>query len=177
MDVSDGLSVREAVHRVSASLSDLDVLINNAGVLRKGESSVDTLEFSELYGSFEINAVGPLRVAAAFLPLLRRGRGKRIVNVTSLMGSIEDNGSGGSYGYRMSKAALNIATKNLALELADENFVVLVMHPGWVRTRMGGDGAPLGVEEAVRDLLETALGAGAEQSGGFFGPGGTRLPW
>jgi NAD(P)-dependent dehydrogenase (short-subunit alcohol dehydrogenase family) len=177
MDVADGLSVREAAHRVAAKVPHVDVLINNAGVLPKGEPSVDALDFENLERAYRVNAVGPLRVTAAFLPLLQKGSGKRVVNITSLMGSIEDNGSGGSYSYRMSKAALNIATKNLAIELGDEGFVVVVMHPGWVRTRMGGDGAPLEIEAAVRDLLGTALGAGPEKNGGFFGPGGKRLPW
>lgn len=177
MDVADGISVREAAHRVSSRFGALDVLINNAGILPKGEPSVDAVDFENGDRAFRINAMGPLRVTAALLPVLQKGAGKRIVNVTSLMGSIGDNGSGGSYSYRMSKAALNIATKNLAIELADEGFVVLAMHPGWVRTRMGGDGAPLEIEPAVRDLLATALRAGSDESGGFFGPGGKRLPW
>lgn len=177
MDVTDGLSIREAVHRVSAHTDRLDVLINNAGVLHRGEPTVDALDPERLVEAYRINAVGPLRVTAAFLPLLQKGEGKRIVNVSTLMGSIEDDSSGGAYGYRMSKAALNIATKNLSIELAGDGFVVLAMHPGWVRTRLGGERAPLEVEPAARDLLRTALGAGPDRNGGFFGPGGDRLPW
>ena len=177
MDVTDGLSVREAVRRVSAQTDRLDVLINNAGVLYRGEPTVDVLDPERVVEAYRINAVGPLRVTAAFLPMLQKGEGKRIVNVSSLMGSIEDDSSGGAYGYRMSKAALNIATKNLSIELAGDGFVVVAMHPGWVRTRLGGERAPLEIEPAARDLLLTALLAGPERSGGFFGPGGKRLSW
>lgn len=177
MDVTDGLSVQEALRRVSARVPRLDVLINNAGVLHRGEPSVDALDFSRLEDAYRVNALGALRVTAAFLPLLKKGTGKRIVNVSSLMGSIEDDESGGAYGYRMSKAALNIATKNLAIELAGDGFVVVAMHPGWVRTRMGGERATLEIESAVRDLLATALSAGPKRSGGFYGPGGSRLSW
>lgn len=177
MDVTDGRSVLEAAQRVSTRVPHLDVLVNNAGVLHRGEPSVDALDFSRLEDAYRVNALGALRVTAAFLPLLQKGTGKRIVNVSSLMGSIEDDGSGGAYGYRMSKAALNIATKNLAIELKDDGFVVVAMHPGWVRTRMGGERAPLDIEPAARDLLSTALSAGPERSGGFYGPGGTKLSW
>ncbi len=177
MDVTDGPSVREAARRVSSRVPHLDVLVNNAGVLHRGEPSVEALDFSGLEDAYRVNALGALRVTAGFLPLLRKGAGKRIVNVSSLMGSIEDNASGGAYGYRMSKAALNIATKNLAIELKGDGFVVVAMHPGWVRTRMGGERAPLDIEPAVRELLATALSAGPDRSGGFYGPGGTRLRW
>ncbi len=177
MDVTEGLSVREAARRVAARVRHVDVLINNAGVFHRGEISVDALDFSRLEDAYRVNTLGALRVTAAFLPLLHEGSGKRIVNISSLMGSIEDNASGGAYGYRMSKAALNAATKNLAIELADAGFVVLAMHPGWVRTRMGGERAPLDVESAVRDLLSIALSVGPDRSGGFYGPGGERLRW
>ncbi len=177
MDVADDDAVEGAIPVVSSRVGAIDVLLNNAGMMHRGEGVVGGLDFERMTLAFRVNALGALRVTGAFLPLLRKGAGKRIVNVTSLMGSIEDDTSGGSYGYRMSKAALNIATKNLAIELRDEGFVVLAVHPGWVKTRMGGEHAPLEIEPAVRDLLSNALGAGPEASGTFLGPGGTRLPW
>ena len=113
----------------------------------------------------------------AMLALLRKGSGKRVIQMTSLMGSVGDNTSGGSYAYRMSKAAMNMANRNLALELGGEGFVCLAVHPGWVRTRMGGAGAPLELGPAVEQILENALESGPRDSGGFKGPGRADLPF
>ncbi len=93
------------------------------------------------------------------------------------MGSIGDNTSGSSYAYRMSKTALNMAVRNLAHELGPEGFIALTIHPGWVRTSMGGSAAPLGLEPAVAELLRIALLAGPEDNGSFKGPGGKDLPF
>ena len=119
----------------------------------------------------------PLRVTRALQPLLRAGKGRRIANITSLMGSMTDNSSGGSYAYRMSKAALNMATRNLAHDLGHEGFVVVTIHPGWVRTDMGGGAAPLSVSPATEDVLRAALETPAEENGSFKGPGRKTLPW
>ena len=93
------------------------------------------------------------------------------------MGSIDDNTSGGSYAYRVSKNALNMVVRNLAHELGPEGFIALAIHPGWVKTSMGGPAAPLELEPAVRDILRTALNTGAEDNGGFRGPGGITEPY
>jgi len=111
------------------------------------------------------------------LPLLRKGSGKRVIQMTSLMGSMGDNTSGGSYAYRMSKAALNMANRNLAHELGREGFLCLAVHPGWVQTRMGGSAAPLGLVPAVEQILENALESGPDDNGGFKGPGRADLPF
>ena len=177
MDVESEASIERAAREVECRVDRIDLLFNNAGVLHRGQSSVGKLDTDQLLHAYRVNAVGPLRVTAAFLPLLRKGTGRRLIQVTSLMGSIEDNRMGGTYGYRMSKAALNMAVRNLAIELGPEGFLVLAIHPGWVKTRLGGDRAPLALEPATAEVLRIALDAGPEENGAFLGPGGKRLPY
>jgi NAD(P)-dependent dehydrogenase (short-subunit alcohol dehydrogenase family) len=174
MDVSDEGSVAAAAERIASRVDRIDVLFNNAGVYPE-DSTLDTLEPQALLEAYAVNAVGPLIVVRHLLPLLRKGRDKRLIQITSLMGSIEDNTSGSSYAYRMSKAALNMAVKNLAHELGGEGFTALAVHPGWVQTRMGGTSAPLRLEAATTDVLRVALETGPEHNGAFLGPGGRRL--
>lgn len=176
-DVADDRSVAAARDQVAAAVDGIELLVNNAGIMggRKGPEEVD---FEEIRRHMEVNALGPLRTTGALLPLLRQGRPvRRLVHMTSLMGSIEDNRSGDAYAYRMSKAALNMASRSLAVDLADEGIVSVVLHPGWVRTRMGGRGARLTVEEAVAALIRTIERLGPEESGGFYDREGGPLPW
>lgn len=97
--------------------------------------------------------------------------------MTSLMGSIDDNGSGGSYPYRISKCGLNMASRSMAVDLAGDGIVSVVLHPGWVETRMGGSGARIGVPEAARSLVDTIEGLSERHSGGFYDREGEPLPW
>jgi NAD(P)-dependent dehydrogenase (short-subunit alcohol dehydrogenase family) len=99
------------------------------------------------------------------------------MNMSSGLGSIANNGRGTSVGYRASKAALNMVTRTLAMELADEGFVCVAMSPGWVRTDMGGDGAPLSVEDSVRGMLGTLAPLGPDRTGRYFNHDGQELPW
>lgn len=177
MDVRDEGSVGAAVSEINRRVKHVDLLINNAGVYPKQKRGLEELEIDDVIDAVDVNAVGPLRVIRCFLPLLRRGKGKRLVQVTSLMGSLEDNRSGGSYAYRMSKCALNMAVRNLAHELGPDGFVCLAVHPGWVRTRMGGSEAPLEIGAAAEEMLRVMLEAGPEDNGAFKGPGGKNLPW
>lgn len=154
----------------------LDVLINNAGRLTRG-GGPDDFDFDEIRGDFEVNAVGTLRVVEALVDEVRGDGGGKIVNVTSKMGSIADNGSGGSYAYRMSKCALNMATRSLALDLDSDGVVAFVIHPGWVRTRMGGDNALISPEKSVRHMIERIDEAGPEQAGEFLEWDGGTVPW
>jgi NAD(P)-dependent dehydrogenase (short-subunit alcohol dehydrogenase family) len=176
-DVGDEASVAETGRRIADTVDHVDVLINNAGVYPSKGGGIEGLDTGDLALAFEVNAVGPLRMTRALLPLLRKGTGRRVANVTSLMGSMTDNTSGGSYAYRMSKAALNMATVNLAHELGREGFVVVTIHPGWVQTDMGGMGAPLSISPATEDVLRAALDTPPDQNGTFRGPGGRELPW
>lgn len=176
-DVTDPESVETARRAVAEAVRGLDVLVNNAGIMGDW-TSVDEIDLDEVRQHLEVNALGALRVTRAFLPLIRSGRGvRRLVHMTSLMGSIDDNRSGDAYGYRMSKAALNMASRSLAVDLADEGIVSVALHPGWVKTRMGGPSARLTVEEAVASLIATIDRLGPAESGGFYDREGQPLPW
>ena len=124
-----------------------------------------------------MNTIGPMRVCQALLPNLRAGDRKIIVSITSGLGSIENNARGGYYGYRESKAALNMFTRTLAAELKPESFTCIVMSPGWVRTDMGGARAPLSPEESIRGMREVIDGLTTEDTGRFFGHDGKTIAW
>ena len=150
----------------------IDVLINNAGILER--VSLDALNFQSIRRQFEINALGTLRVTAALLGLLERG--SKIALISSLMGSMGDNGSGGSYGYRMSKAALNAAGVSLAHDLEPRGIAVAVLHPGMVKTEMTGHRG-ISVEESAAGLLARIDELTLETSGRFRHADGRDLPW
>ena len=174
--IIDGVEVTDdaAVARLAAGIGGerIDVLVNNAGVLAR--DSLEDLDFDGMRRQFEVNALGPLRVTRALLPNL--GTGSKVVIITSRMGSIADNGSGGYYGYRMSKAAVNIAGVSLARDLRDRDIAVLLLHPGMVATEMTGhQGVP--AAEAARNLVARIESMGLEQSGSFHHANGEPLPW
>jgi NAD(P)-dependent dehydrogenase (short-subunit alcohol dehydrogenase family) len=158
-----------SVGAFAASVGDvpIDVLINNAGVTGKRAGLLD-LELGEVMRTFDTNALGPIRVTRALLPNLRRGAGKRVAHISSGLGSISDNTTGGVYGYRMSKAALNMASKSMSVDLRGEGIISVVLNPGWVKTDMGGPSAPTEVEESVRRMLGIIDGLTLEQSGSFI---------
>ncbi len=176
-DVADDASVDAARRAIQKSWDRVDVLINNAGIYGQRDDDLDELDVDEIRRVLEVNTLGPLRVTRAFLPLLKKGRSPRVAHITSLMGSIADNGSGGSYGYRMSKAALNMVSRNLAHELKGAGIVSIALHPGWVRTDMGGPSGRLSVEESITGLIRTIDSVGPRESGGFFDYAGRPAPW
>jgi len=173
-DVASEASVRT----FSATLSGpVDLLINNAGVRsRVRMDSPEDLDLEEMSRTFQVNALGPLRVTGALLPLLRRSPGAKIIHLSSGLASIE-NCSGGAYGYRMSKAALNMAARTLAQDLREEGLVSVVISPGWVRTDMGGEDAPTSVADSVTGLMGVIERLTVRDSGGFFDFRGERIPW
>ena len=175
LDVSNPRSVAAFAAEVGQG-QPLDVLINNAGVFGKNEA-LGGLDFEDVASTFTTNALGPMRLTSALLPALRRGGARRVVHVTSSMGSIGDNGMGGHYGYRLSKAALNMAMRNMHLELRGEGFVTVAVNPGWVQTDMGGPHAPLRPEQSVRAMLQLLDGLSTEHGGRFFNYDGAELPW
>jgi NAD(P)-dependent dehydrogenase (short-subunit alcohol dehydrogenase family) len=177
VDVTDGDLLAAAASLTGTRWDGVDVLVNNAGTYGSRDSSLESLDADELHRLIEVNTLGPLRSTRAFLRLLRRGDRPCIVNVTSLMGSIGDNTSGGSWAYRISKAALNMATRNTAHELHSYGIIAVAMHPGWVRTDMGGESAPLGVREAVESMVSTIRRLDTGDSGMFVDRDGNRLPW
>jgi len=172
-DVADEASVRAFAAAVAGPV---DVLINNAGV-RSHPDSLEQLDLDGAARTLQVNALGALRVTGALLPLLRRARGAKIVNISSELGSISGNSSGSSYGYRMSKAALNMASRSLAIDLKEEGIVAVALNPGWVKTDMGGSDAPLMVTESAAGIIRTIDGLTLQDSGGFFNFRGERLAW
>lgn len=173
LDVTDSSSTRALADAIQAPV---DLLINNAGVGVRGRP-LGEIEYDRMHRYFDTNTCGPLRVTESLLGHLRAGSGRTIVNMTSKMGSVADNGSGGSYAYRASKAALNIVNRSLAHDLADEGFICVVLHPGWVQTEMGGGAALLTPAESVSGLLEVIDGLDRADSGRFFDNAGQEVPW
>ncbi|MEZ4226188.1 MAG: SDR family oxidoreductase [Polyangiaceae bacterium] len=151
----------------------VDLLINNAGLLRP--DGISDVQADAVLEQFATNALGPLRITQALLPLMHPG--SKIALVTSRMGSMEDNGSGGYYGYRMSKAALNAFGKSLSLDLAPRQIAVVILHPGFVRTAMTGQNGMIDPDEAARGLLARIDDLELSTTGRFVHMNGDPLPW
>ncbi|HWA72417.1 MAG TPA: SDR family oxidoreductase [Polyangiaceae bacterium] len=171
IEVSSDAGVEKLVKAVGQR--EISLLINNAGIL--AHESLDALDFDSIRRQFEVNALGPLRVTAALAPRLPSGA--KVALITSRMGSIGDNGSGGYYGYRMSKAALNMAGASLAHDLKRRGVAVAILHPGMVRTRMTGNHGSVEPADSARGLLERIDALDLASSGGFWHMNGERLPW
>lgn len=174
LDVTDPASVEALV----ASLGDasVDVLLNNAGIFPSW-GGIEEVDPDEVLRVYAVNTVGPIRVTQALLPNLRRGHRKLIMNMSSGLGSIASNDRGTMIGYRESKAALNMFTRSLAAELAAGGFTCIAMSPGWVRTDMGGESAPLSPEESVQGMLSVLAGTVVEDSGRYLDYQGEELDW
>ena len=176
-DVADDASVGRARRAVESAWSRLDVVVNNAAIFGERGGPIDALDLEAIRRTFEVDALGPIRIARALAPLLRKGSDPKLVQITSLMGSIGDNVSGGYWAYRLGKAALNMATRNLAHDLKADGIVAVALHPGWVRTEMGGPEAPLTAQEAVTSLVRTIDRLTAKRSGAFLDRHGKPCPW
>jgi NAD(P)-dependent dehydrogenase (short-subunit alcohol dehydrogenase family) len=168
-----------SVHAFARNVGDVgvDLLINNAGVYGSDKQSVDDMDFRDALATINVNALGALRVSLALLPALRKGKGRKVVHVTSGMGSIADNTSGGFYAYRMSKAALNMASKSLSIDLRSESIVSVVINPGWVQTDMGGPGARTTVTESVAGMLAQIEALTLANTGAFVNWRGGEYAW
>ena len=165
----------DAAAKFGERLQSLDVLIANAGTY--GPKEADSAEDARGWlNTFAVNTVAPYLLARSVLPLVQRSCGK-LMAVTSRMGSIEDNSSGGYLAYRTSKTALNSAWRILALDTRGSGVVAAVFHPGWVQTRMGGSSAPLSPEESVSGMREVIERLSPDDSGEFFSYDGSRIPW
>ena len=172
IELSSENSIAELVDRLQGQ--QFDGVILNAGILRS--MRLDDLNAEAIREQFEVNALAPLLLAKALVPLMHTG--SKFALMTSRMGSIDDNTSGGSYGYRMSKVALNIAGKSLAIDLRPKGIAVAILHPGLVRTRMINFN-PQGIEpsESVAGLLARIDELTLENSGTFWHSNGQVLPW
>ncbi|GAA4710279.1 SDR family oxidoreductase [Sphingomonas lutea] len=180
-DELEGLCVRveevdmldlDAVADFGAEIDELDLLIANAGTY--GPKSVTSADDAEGWSdTFTVNTIAPFVLAQSVLPAIRASGGN-LIAISTRMGSIEDNSSGGFIAYRSSKAALNMAWRSLAI---DSGATCAVLHPGWVQTRMGGASAPLTPQDSVAGMRRVIDGLSAEDSGGFFSYDGSRVPW
>lgn len=175
MDVSDEASMREAV----ALLNDeaIDVFINNAGVYGPRDANFGNVDGPAMAEVLYTNAVAPVLLTQLLIDNVRKGSGKKLVYVSSKMGSIADNGRGGSYIYRSSKTALNSVVKSLALDLAPEGIAVATLHPGWVRTDMGGPNGLIDAPESVSGMLNVIDGLSVANTGQFFSYDGSTIAW
>jgi NAD(P)-dependent dehydrogenase (short-subunit alcohol dehydrogenase family) len=174
LDVTD----QESVDRLAAELGDvsIDLLINNAGILPRMHS-IDAINIDDVNRTLAVNTVGPMRVTGALLAALRSGQSGKIVNITSQLGSITNNTGGSFYGYRESKAALNMFTRSLAAELRSDGIICVVVHPGWVQTDMGGTNATLTAEQSVSGIRSVIDGLEQSDTGTFWNYDGRPLPW
>ncbi|MCU0552935.1 MAG: SDR family oxidoreductase [Leptolyngbya sp. Prado105] len=172
IDLTSEAAIAELLSRLENT--SIDVLINNAAIAKRIE--LDNLDIESIREQFEVNAIAPLRLTHALLPLLKSG--SKIALMTSRMGSIEDNTSGGSYGYRMSKVALSMAGKSLAHDLKPQGIAVAILHPGLVQTRMTNF-TPNGItpETSVKGLLQRIAQLNLDNTGTFWHSNGEVLPW
>lgn len=171
LDVADANSIEACAAELGET--PIDLLINNAGVSSKSPR-LEACTQEELARVLSVNAIGPVLVTKALLKNVKSGEGKLVVNITSVLGSIAKN-EGGSYGYRASKAALNMFTSCMAKEHGDITFIA--MHPGWVQTDMGGEKAPLKADESVSSMLVAIGRLTKADSGRFLNFDGTTIPW
>ena len=156
----------------------IDILIANAGVYGDSRGhEFGNLDYADWIKTLETNVLGVVKVAEAFLPNLKCSQKPCIVALSSQMGSIADNGSGGSILYRSSKAALNAVMKSLSIDLQKDNIGVLIFHPGWVKTDMGGPHALINAETSVCGMIKQISEFEMSQTGGFIKYDGTQLPW
>ncbi|MBM65224.1 MAG: short-chain dehydrogenase [Myxococcales bacterium] len=177
-----GCRVETGIDVARPDLSDLserlagetvDVLINNAGIMRR--NGLDGLDPETMREQYEVNSLAPLRVTVALLDRLTEG--SKVAMVTSRMGSIADNDSGSHYGYRMSKAALNMGAKSLSLDLMSQGIAVCVLHPGWVRTDMTRGNGLIDADESAAGLMARIDGLTMANTGSFWHSNGDELPW
>lgn len=175
LDVDDGPQVEALAKKLSGQ--PIDVLINNAGIYGPQDLTRDNIDYDAWGRVFRTNAMSPLAVSAAFAANVAQGGQKKIVTLSSRMGSIAENDSGGEFIYRSSKAAVNAVMKSLAGDLKAEGITVAVLHPGWVRTDMGGPEAAIEASESVTGMRAVIAGLKESDSGRFFNYEGTKIPW
>ena len=174
VDVTDGAALAALAHRLDDTR--IDVLVCNAGILSKESlGDIDDDGFERMRKQFEVNALGPLRTVQALTAHLANGA--KVGIITSRMGSVSDNDSGGYYGYRASKAAVNAIGKSLALDLKDRGIAVMLLHPGYVQTEMVGGGGDISPDAAAAQLVERLDELNLVQTGSFRHAKGDALRW
>jgi NAD(P)-dependent dehydrogenase (short-subunit alcohol dehydrogenase family) len=175
MDVTDPASIDAAATELDGQA--IDLLLNNAGIIGPRGQTIGNIDYEAWAEVLAFNTMGPMRMSEAFVEHVARSDRKLIVTLTSGMGSIADNTSGGSILYRSSKAAVNMVTRSLAIDLAPRGITCVVVNPGWVRTDMGGPNANLQPAESISALRRLIATLVPEQSGKFFNHTGREYPW
>jgi NAD(P)-dependent dehydrogenase (short-subunit alcohol dehydrogenase family) len=175
MDVTDPASVKAAAAELDGQA--IDLLLNNAGIIGPRGQTIGNMDYDAWAQVLDVNTMGPMRVAEAFVDHVARGDRKLIITLTSGMGSLGDNTSGGSIAYRSSKAAVNMVMRSLAIDLAARGITCVVVNPGWARTDMGGVNATLTPAESVTALRRLIETLGPAQSGKFFNYNGREYAW
>jgi NAD(P)-dependent dehydrogenase (short-subunit alcohol dehydrogenase family) len=155
----------------------IDILVNNAGIYGSENNKFGNVDVASWINTFQVNSIAPLKVAEALIEQVRMGERKIIACMTSKMGSMADNGYGSSYIYRSSKAALNAVVKSMSIDLRNDGIKCIALHPGWVKTDMGGPNAEITARESVTHLFNIMLSLGQEDSGRFIDIDGSDIPW
>lgn len=175
LDVTDAASLANFPKRLEGKA--VDVLINNAGIYGPRGASFGKVDGEEWAKVFEVNSIAPILLTQLLMENLRKGRDKKLVYISSKMGSIGDNSGGGQYIYRSSKNALNAAVKSLSIDLADAGFAATVVHPGWVQTDMGGPNALIDTQTSVSGMLQVIDKLTLATAGEFYNYDGETIPW
>ena len=174
LDITDPASI--AALKSELTGRPIDIVLNNAGIKGHSATALDDLDIEQLKTTFDVNSLGALRVIQALMPNLKIGAQKTVVNMSSRMGSIADN-TGGAIGYRASKAALNNFNKSLSIEFAQQGFVFVVLHPGWVRTDMTSDRATYSTDESAEALFRVITELSQGDNGHFYDLHGKSIAW
>jgi NAD(P)-dependent dehydrogenase (short-subunit alcohol dehydrogenase family) len=174
IDVTDETSIKKSSMQID---EPLDVLINGAGIADPPAQTTGNVNYECWAEVLEVNTMGPLRVTEAFIPHLVRSQRKLVVSITSSLGSIGHNISGGSIPYRSSKAALNMVMRTVAIDLAPRGITSVLINPGWVKTDMGGPNAPLTTKQSVGAMKRLINTLGSAHAGKFLNYDGSEFPW
>ena len=173
------VSSKKSLNSFAENLGDstIDIFINNAGVYGPRNSSFGNVDEENWIPAIKINAIAPILLTQLIIKNIRSGADKKLIFVTSKMGSIDDNKGGGAYVYRSSKTALNAVVKSLSVDLENEGIVVALIHPGWVKTDMGGPNALIDKDTSVRGMTEVISNLDISSTGNFYNYDGSIIPW
>ena len=175
LDVSNPNSINELTSKIIDQ--PIDIFINNAGVFGPRNTEFGNFNAKEWLDVFNINTIAPLLITQKILKNLRLGKNKKLVFISSKVGSIEENTGGSMYIYRSSKTALNQVIKSLSIDLKDENFIATALHPGWVQTDMGGQNALINTKTSVKGMAEVIDSLVLKNSGRFYNYDGSSISW
>ncbi len=175
LDVSSNKSLNSFAENLGDS--PIDIFINNAGVYGPRNSSFGNVDEENWIPAIKINAIAPILLTQLIIKNIRSGADKKLIYITSKMGSIDDNKGGGAYVYRSSKTALNAVVKSLSVDLENEGMTVALIHPGWVKTDMGGPNALIDKDTSVRGMTEVISNLDISSTGNFYNYDGSIIPW